>query len=124
YREGQGVDAVGGAEAIISHVMTQARSTGSTIELGVPCAHAPALPPIDVDEGVSPRACAEELGYTFLPCVLANLHRAPSLVAKHHPQRREALWGHDVDAVVAPASAFGGSGVLSLAAQVRRHGHG
>ncbi|CAN0434381.1 unnamed protein product, partial [Ectocarpus sp. 13 AM-2016] len=44
-------------------------------KLKVPCAHAPALPPIDVDESVSPRACAEELGYTFLPCVLSNLHR-------------------------------------------------
>jgi hypothetical protein len=31
--------------------------------------------------GVSPKAVAEELGYTFLPCVLSYLHRAPSLVA-------------------------------------------
>lgn len=44
-------------------------------KLQVPCAHAPALPPIEADESVSPRACAEELGYTFLPCVLSNLHR-------------------------------------------------
>lgn len=28
----------------------------------------------------APRACAEELGYTFLPCVLANLSRAPRLL--------------------------------------------
>lgn len=44
-------------------------------ELKVPCAHAPAVLPSDVDESVCPRAAAEELGYTFLPCVLANLHR-------------------------------------------------
>ncbi|CAM9784634.1 unnamed protein product [Scytosiphon promiscuus] len=110
YREGQGVDAVGGAEAIISHVISQ--------KLKVPCAHAPALPPIDVDESVSPRACAEELGYTFLPCVLSNLHRAPSLItSREHPRAGEALWADAVDAVVAPASAFGGAGVLSLADQ-------
>eukprot|EP00904_Undaria_pinnatifida_P007386 jgi/Undpi1/3778/HiC_scaffold_16.g07147.m1 len=110
YREGQGVDAVGGAEAIISHVMTQ--------KLRVPCAHAPALPPIDADESVSPRACAEELGYTFLPCVLSNLHRAPSLItSRDHPKALHALWGDSVDAIVAPATAFGGAGVLSLAAQ-------
>lgn len=75
YRHGAGVDAIGGAEAIISHLVTQ--------ELGVPCAHAPALPPLDVDPEVSPRACAEELGYTFLSCVLANLHRAPSILRRH-----------------------------------------
>ncbi|CAM9600977.1 unnamed protein product, partial [Ectocarpus sp. 6 AP-2014] len=110
YREGQGVDAVGGAEAIISHVMSQ--------KLKVPCAHAPALPPIDVDESVSPRACAEELGYTFLPCVLSNLHRAPSIItSREHPRAGQALWADAVDAVVAPASAFGGAGVLSLAEQ-------
>ena len=42
-----GVDAVGGAEAILSHLVTQ--------ELRVPCAHAPALEPIDVDEEVTSR---------------------------------------------------------------------
>ena len=43
----------------------------------MPCAHAPAFAS---EEGgpsinVSPKAAAEELGYTFLPCVLAYLHR-------------------------------------------------
>ena len=37
---------------------------------------------LPADASVSPKACAEELGYTFLPCVLANLHRAPRLL--HH----------------------------------------
>lgn len=32
------------------------------------------------DNCVSPKAAAEELGYTFLPCVLSYLHRAPSLI--------------------------------------------
>jgi Protein of unknown function (DUF3326) len=56
-------------------------------ELGIPCAHAPGLEPLAVDERVSPKACAEELGYTFLPCVLANLHRAPTLVLSRSDPR-------------------------------------
>lgn len=47
YRQGSGVDAVGGAEAIISHLVTA--------ELQVPCAHAPGLPPLDVDPSISPK---------------------------------------------------------------------
>ncbi|CAM9274116.1 unnamed protein product, partial [Chrysoparadoxa australica] len=110
YRTGQGVDAVGGAEAIISHLITK--------ELGVPCAHAPAVPPFPPDEATSPRACAEETGYTFLPCVLANLHRAPVIVKSHaDPLAARAIWARDVDACVAPAKALGGAGVLSLASQ-------
>lgn len=45
--------------------------------------------------------------------------RAPSLItSREHPKAREALWADAVDAVVAPATAFGGAGVLSLAEQV------
>merc|ERR1712232_1425219 len=69
YRAGSGVEAIGGAEAIISHLVTK--------ELRVPCAHAPALATLEPEEDLSPRNCAEELGYTFLPCVLVNLSRAP-----------------------------------------------
>ena len=129
YRHGAGVDAIGGAEAIISHLVTQ--------ELSVPCAHAPALPPLDVDPDVSPRACAEELGYTFLPCVLANLHRAPSIL-RHDEERQpgcvtllsgalyrtnvpffflqwtetRSIWARDIDAVVVPTSACGGNSCI------------
>jgi len=129
YREGHGVDCVGGAEAVISHLVTR--------ELKVPCAHAPGLPPLDVDEGISPKACGEELGYTFLPCVLANLNRAPLLVVPPSPSGSASsflweastgggggrgsgrgdgrtLWREDVSAVIAPASAIGGPAVLSL----------
>ncbi|CAN0533732.1 unnamed protein product, partial [Ectocarpus sp. 12 AP-2014] len=44
--------------------------------------------------------------------------RAPSIItSREHPRAGEALWADAVDAVVAPASAFGGAGVLSLAEQ-------
>jgi hypothetical protein len=63
------------------------------------------------------RSCAEELGYTFLPCVLANLHRAPLILTDPTDPYAvsHGLWGpRDVDAIVAPASACGGGAVLAL----------
>lgn len=107
YRAGAGVDAVGGAEAIISHLVTQ--------RLGMPCAHAPALGPLEIESELSPRACAEELGHTFLPCVLVNLARAPSLLTREEPARAGDIWRDDVDAIVVPAGACGGAAAMALA---------
>jgi hypothetical protein len=106
YRAGSGVDAVGGVEAIISHLVTK--------ELGLPCAHAPALGPLDLEPELSPRACAEELGHTFLPCVLVNLGRAPSLLDGSERAHASDLWRDDIDAIVVPAGACGGAAVMSL----------
>jgi hypothetical protein len=127
YRQGAGVDAIGGVEALVSRLVAR--------RLGLPCAHAPALNVLPLDPTVSPRAAAEELGYTFLPCTLANLHRAPALTARRAAAAAAAggeeggggggggvstsheLWASDVDAVVVPASACGGVAVLSLCAR-------
>ena len=65
YREGKGVDPIAGVEAVISHLISKF--------LKVPCAHAPALNPIELNENLDPRAAAEEIGYTFLPSVLVGL---------------------------------------------------
>lgn len=53
---------------------------------------------------MSPKACAEEIGYTFLPCVLAYLHRAPSIVVDHEASVADTamIRADDVDAVVVP----------------------
>jgi hypothetical protein len=106
YRAGSGVDALAGAEAVISHLLVR--------HLGIPCAHAPALAPLAPDPGLDPRAAAEELGHTFLPCVLVGLSRAPDL----HPEPALGaglLHGRDIGAVVAPADALGGEAVLACA---------
>lgn len=103
YRQGKGVDALAGAEAMISHLVVR--------EFQIPCAHAPALTPLPVDASVSPRAAAEELGYTFLPCVLVGLSRAPQFV--NSPDSPSDLTAEAVDAVVIPANAAGSSAVLS-----------
>jgi len=105
YRHGTGVDAIAGAEAVISHLVVR--------QFQVPCAHAPALAPLPADPEVSPRAAAEELGYTFLPCVLVGLSRAPRFVSPGR-SRPQDIWAEDIDAIVAPATACGSSAILSL----------
>ena len=103
YRHGQGVDPLAGAEAVISHLVVRT--------FGIPCAHAPALSPLPLDPNLSPRSAAEELGHTFLPCVLVGLSRAPQFVTG---TRQIGDMGTDaVDAVIIPESACGGSAILS-----------
>ncbi|MEG4860182.1 DUF3326 domain-containing protein [Microcoleus sp. K1-B6] len=159
YRRGKGVDPLAGAEAVISHLVVRT--------FKIPCAHAPALSPLPLDPHLSPRSAAEEIGYTFLPCVLAGLSKAPQFVTptvgqasclsqfvtptvgqasclsqvlggqdarrqllggqdaqpllptrENFANRRDfesqGLWADRVDAVVIPATACGGSAILSL----------
>ncbi|MBE9184010.1 DUF3326 domain-containing protein [Microcoleus sp. LEGE 07076] len=143
YRRGKGVDPLAGAEAVISHLIVRT--------FKIPCAHAPALSALPLDPQLSPRSAAEEIGYTFLPCVLAGLSKAPQFVTpavgqasclsqvlggqdahpttkggqdahptteKFYANRRDfqshSLWADRVDAVVIPATACGGSAILSL----------
>lgn len=107
YRHGQGVDPLAGAEAVISHLLVRT--------FKIPCAHAPALLPLPLDPHLSPRSAAEEIGYTFLPCVLAGLSRAPQFITtKTYRGQASDVWAEQVDAVIIPANAAGGSGVLSF----------
>jgi hypothetical protein len=115
YRHGTGVDPLAGAEAVISHLIVRT--------FKIPCAHAPALLPLPLDPHLSPRSAAEEIGYTFLPCVLAGLSKAPQFVTLGTAERdadRERKYtqlpitADRVDAVVIPATACGGSAILSL----------
>ena len=101
YRAGSGVDALAGAEAVISHLLVR--------HLQIPCAHAPALAPLPLDPQLDPRAAGEELGYTFLACVLVGLSRAPDLVAPGSG----VIQADQLGAVVAPAGALGGEAVLA-----------
>ncbi len=103
YRQGTGVDALAGAEAVISHLLVK--------HLQIPCAHAPALDPLPLDPQLDPRAAGEELGYTFLACVLVGLSRAPDLVTgDRQPGDLDAA---RLGAVVVPDGALGGEAVLA-----------
>ncbi|NJL66742.1 MAG: DUF3326 domain-containing protein, partial [Microcoleus sp. SM1_3_4] len=80
----------------------------------IPCAHAPALLPLPLDPHLSPRSAAEEIGYTFLPCVLAGLSKAPQFTTQKADERSQLpITADRVDAVVIPATACGGSAILS-----------
>ncbi len=109
YRHGCGVDALAGAEAVISHLIVR--------QFQIPAAHAPALMPLPLDPDLSPRAAAEELGYTFLPCVLVGLSRAPQLIIRREHGYSAGIWAEQVAALVIPANACGGSAVLSFSSQ-------
>ncbi|XP_020251819.1 uncharacterized protein LOC109829125 [Asparagus officinalis] len=108
YRQGKGVDLLAGVEAVISHLVVK--------EFQIPCAHSPALSPLPLTSSLSPRSAAEELGYTFLPCVLAGLSRAPQYVVEK-PGSLEAgyVLASDVDSVLLPIDACGGDGALAFA---------
>lgn len=70
YENGIGVDPVGGVEAIISHYISR--------ELSVPAAHAPAFEDFSISTKiVNPKASAEYITPTFLPCILLGLQNAP-----------------------------------------------
>lgn len=107
YRHGSGVDYLAGAEAVISHLIVR--------NFNIPAAHAPALNPLAVDLDISPRAAAEELGYTFLPCVLVGLSRAPQFVTQAQSVTNDIMWSESVDAVIVPYSSCGGSAIMSFA---------
>lgn len=105
YRYGKGVDPLAGAEAVISHLIVR--------QFQIPCAHAPALLPLPLDPNISPRSAAEELGFTFLPCVLVGLSRAPQFV-RDKAMNFSNIWSSQVDTVIIPADACGGSALLSF----------
>ncbi len=108
YRQGSGVDPLAGAEAIISHLIVR--------QFKIPCAHAPALMPLPLDPSISPRSAAEELGFTFLPCVLVGLSQAPQYVTNYdnYSPSPNIICASQIDALVIPKNACGGSAILSL----------
>ncbi|KAL9233072.1 hypothetical protein vseg_008111 [Gypsophila vaccaria] len=112
YRQGIGVDTLAGVEAIISHLVVK--------EFQIPCAHAPALLPIPLSQSLAPKSAAEEIGYTFLPCVLAGLSSAPQYITTNSDiANRSCIFASDVDSIVLPADTFAGSGVRAFANKKR-----
>lgn len=111
YRQGKGIDVLAGVEAIISHLVVK--------EFQIPCAHAPAMKPLPLSRFLSPKSAAEEIGYTFLPCVLAGLSKAPQYLVKSPESSLErgsgSIWASDVDSVILPIDACKGDGALAFA---------
>lgn len=99
YKEGEGADIIGGVEAIISHYLTS--------ELMVPVVHAPAFENIEMSgELVDPRAAAEYITPTFLPCLLLGLKDAP-LLTKGVNQQGVSL--RNISSLIMPYNSLGSS---------------
>jgi hypothetical protein len=72
YANGEGVDPVGGVEAIISHYISK--------YFHVPCAHSPAFIDYQIyPELINSKSASEYITPTFLPCILLGLSNAPKL---------------------------------------------
>ncbi|CAN6453573.1 unnamed protein product [Victoria cruziana] len=108
YRHGKGIDILAGVEAVISHLVVEM--------FCIPCAHAPALLPLPLDSSLCPKSAAEEIGLTFLPCVLAGLSKAPQYLSTTSGfVGTDCLVASDVDSLVLPIDACGGIGALAFA---------
>ncbi len=99
YSSGQCVDIIGGVEAVISHILTK--------ELQLPAAHAPAFGDISItDKVVDPRAAAEYITPTFLPCILLGLQNAPQLVPIEKVQKDD-ITVNQLKALIMPYNSLG-----------------
>lgn len=99
YAQGESVDIVGGVEAVISHILTK--------ELTMPTAHAPAFCDVTIsDEIVDPRAAAEYITPTFLPCILIGLQNAPHLI-KIEEAQQDDIKINDLKALIMPYNSLG-----------------
>lgn len=100
YKNGCGVDSIGGVESIISHYVSQ--------NLFVPCVHAPAFKKYQIKSDiVDPRVASEYITPTFLPCLLLGLKNAP-LITKN----KDKISIKNIKALIAPATALGSSAVF------------
>lgn len=96
YADGVGVDPVGGVEAILSHYVSK--------HFKVPCAHAPAFVDYSIKPDlVNPKAAAEYITPTFLPCILLGLANAPKISV----DKTVGLNITDLDFLVMPYNALG-----------------
>lgn len=72
YSSGEGVDPVGGVEAVISHYISKVYN--------IPCAHSPAFADYVISpDPVNPKSASEYITPTFLPCILLGLSNAPKI---------------------------------------------
>ena len=98
YQQGKGPDPIGIVEALISRLVS--------FKFNVPAAHAPVFPISSKREIVYSRAAAEETGFTFIPCVLLGLSKAPLPVrCDNNPF---SINRNLISAIVLPYNALGG----------------
>lgn len=98
YECGQGVDIVGGVEAVISHYLSR--------ELLCPCVHAPAFCDVSITSSLVNYKCsAEYITPTFLPCLLFGLENAPLI----SPNLDNSYTLNNIHSLLMPYNALGSS---------------
>lgn len=99
YLTGTGVDPIGRIEAMISHLIVE--------KTNLPAAHAPVFLE-DYTRIISdPRVAAEEIGFTYIPCVIRGLQFAPQFLENNFVSDN-TINVNDINAVVAPLTAMNG----------------
>lgn len=100
YSSGNGIDPIGGIEAVISHLIAR--------EYNIPVAHAPAFSDIDISHKIeNPKVSSELISSTYLPCIMQGLSIAPKIGLN------EKIANKDVKYLIVPYDALGSSAVLS-----------
>ena len=104
YSNGNGVDPIGGIEAVISHLIAK--------EIQIPCAHAPAFLDIDISQKIeNPKVSSELISSTYLPCIIQGLAIAPCIYKKQEGEINNSK----VEFLIVPYDALGSKAVLSSA---------
>ncbi len=101
YSCANGVDPIGGVEAIISHLITS--------EFRIPAAHAPAFSTLDISYNLAhPKVASELISSTYLPCVIEGLSIAPLIKENENA----TIINKDIGFLIVPYSAMGSKAVL------------
>lgn len=103
YLNGQSADPIGRIEAMISHFIVE--------NTGLPSAHAPVF--LDSYERtiVDPRVASEEIGFTYIPCVIRGLQHAPQYLKEY---KNNSISIDDVSCIIVPYNCFNGNWIKSL----------
>ena len=100
YACGNGVDPIGGIEAVISHLIAK--------EFNIPTAHAPAFNNIDISQKIeNPKVSSELISSTYLPCIMQGLSIAPAI------SKKGEITNKDIKYLIVPDDSLGSSAVLS-----------
>ncbi len=109
YEKGEGVDIVGGVEGIISHYLSK--------KLFLPCVHAPAFSDFSIETSlINPKAAAEFITPTFLPCLFFGLNNAPKIVLPLN-FLKTTITNKNIKFLILPYSSLGNSLVFDSISQ-------
>jgi hypothetical protein len=103
YLNGKSPDPIGKIEAMISHFIVE--------NTGIPVAHAPIFLNSYEKRIVDPRVASEEIGFTYIPCVIRGLQHAPQYLKKY---KNNSISIDDISCIIVPYNCFNGNWIKYL----------